>query len=840
MTLAPDKSGLPAQTRDKPVETVAVTIDGVEVTVPKGTLVIRAAELLGIAIPRFCDHPLLEPAGACRQCLVDVEGQRKPVASCTQPVTDGMVIRTQLTSPVARKAQEGIMELLLINHPLDCPMCDKGGECPLQNQALANGREDSRFHDRKRTFPKPIAISSQVLLDRERCVLCQRCTRFSDEIAGDPFIDLFERSALEQIGVYTGFGDATSDATGDGTGAENTDGEPFNSYFSGNTVQICPVGALTGAQYRFRSRPFDLVSTPSACEHCAAGCAMRTDWRRGKVLRRLAGDDPEVNEEWNCDKGRWGFQYTNAFDRITEPLVRDRKSGELRQASWPEALRAAAEGLEAARAGGGVGVLTGGRLTVEDAYAYAKFARVVLGTNDIDFRARPASVEETEFLAGYAAGVTPANGGVTYTDVERASTVLLAGLEPEDECPILFLRMRKGYRRHGTKVFSIQPFATRGLAKVGATLIGAAPSTEAEILAALGGNARIDLAEAEAARSALREPGAVILVGERLAAVPGALSAAARLADSTGAKLAWVPRRAGDRGAVDAGCLPNLLPGARPVADTAARAQLADYWGVDVLPPRLGRDSAAMLVAAAEGELGGLLVAGVDPADLPDPDAAEAALDRAGFVVSIELRMTSAARRADVVLPIAPTVEKAGSYLDWEGRLRAFEQVLDTGAMSDARVLDALADVAGRPIRLADVRQIRSELAKLPAYDVHPVAPRYDPVEPPAPAAREAVLATWHHLIDLGSLTDGDRHLAGTARVPVARLSAGTAAEVGVGDGQPLTVSTDRGAVTLPLVVTDMPDRVVWLPTNSTGATVRRSLGVDAGAVVRLASGGER
>ncbi|MDQ1615301.1 MAG: NADH-quinone oxidoreductase subunit, partial [Actinomycetota bacterium] len=276
-------------------EMVGLTIDGFELSVPKGTLVIRAAELLGIQIPRFCDHPLLDPVGACRQCLVEVEGQPKPLASCTTTVSDGMVVKTQLTSPVADKAQQGVMELLLINHPLDCPVCDKGGECPLQNQAMSNGRGETRFTDVKRTFPKPINISSQVLLDRERCILCARCTRFSEQVAGDPFIDMLERGALQQVGIY-----------------EN---EPFESYFSGNTVQICPVGALTGAAYRFRSRPFDLVSSPSVCEHCASGCALRTDHRRGRVLRRLAGDDPHVNEEWNCDKGRWAFTYATQPDR---------------------------------------------------------------------------------------------------------------------------------------------------------------------------------------------------------------------------------------------------------------------------------------------------------------------------------------------------------------------------------------------------------------------------------------------------------------------------------------------------------------------------------------------
>ncbi|MCH9736691.1 MAG: NADH-quinone oxidoreductase subunit G, partial [Actinomycetia bacterium] len=409
-----------------PVEMVTLTIDGTEVSVPEGTLVIRAAELLGVQIPRFCDHPLLSPVGACRQCLVEVEGQRKPMASCTITCTPDMVVRTQLTSEAADRAQQGVMELLLINHPLDCPVCDKGGECPLQNQAMSHGRPETRFEDVKRTFPKPINVSSQVLLDRERCVLCARCTRFSDQIAGDPFIELLERGAQQQVGIAPG--------------------EPFQSYFSGNTVQICPVGALTGAAYRFRARPFDLVSSPSVCEHCSSGCAQRTDHRRGKVLRRLAGDDPAVNEEWNCDKGRWAFTYTTVGDRIATPLVRDSGSadgadGSMRAASWSEALRVAAAGLAAAH--GNAGVLVGGRSTAEDAYAYAKFARIVLGTNDIDFRARQGSAEEASFLAAHIAG-RPMT--VTYSDLEQAPAVLLAGLEPEEEVPILFLRLRKAVR----------------------------------------------------------------------------------------------------------------------------------------------------------------------------------------------------------------------------------------------------------------------------------------------------------------------------------------------------------------------------------------------------------
>ncbi len=299
----------PGADLEKREDLVTLTIDDVEVSVPKGTLVIRAAELIGVEVPRFCDHPLLDPVGACRQCLVEVPDAGngrpipKPQASCTLEVAPGMKVKTQLTSPVADKAQHGNMEFLLINHPLDCPICDKGGECPLQNQAMSHGYGETRFTDVKRTYPKPINISANVLLDRERCVLCARCTRFSEQIAGDPFIALIERGALQQVGIY--------------------EKEPFQSYFSGNTIQICPVGALTSAAYRFRSRPFDLVSVPSIAEHDACGSAIRVDYRRGQVMRRLAGDDPEVNEEWITDKDRFAFAYGRGDDRLTRPLVRD-------------------------------------------------------------------------------------------------------------------------------------------------------------------------------------------------------------------------------------------------------------------------------------------------------------------------------------------------------------------------------------------------------------------------------------------------------------------------------------------------------------------------------------
>jgi NADH-quinone oxidoreductase subunit G len=808
----------------RPADGVSVTIDGFEITVPKGTLIIRAAEQLGIQIPRFCDHPLLAPVGACRQCLVQVEGQPKPPASCTTTVTNGMVVRTQLTSPVAEKAQRGIMELLLVNHPLDCPMCDKGGECPLQNQAMSTGQGETRFDGAKRKFPKPIALSAQVLLDRERCVQCARCTRFADQIAGDPLIELLDRGPQEQVGV--------------------ADGVPFDSYFSGNTVQICPVGALTGASYRFRARPFDLVSDPSVCEHCAAGCRQRTDHRRGAVTRRLAGNEPDVNEEWNCDKGRWAFTYATLPDRLSSPLVRD-EAGLLRPASWPEALSTAAQGLLAAR--GRTGVLPGGRLTVEDAYAYAKFARVALATNDIDMRARPHSAEELQFLADHVAGQVSA----TYADLERAPAVLLAGFEPEEECPIVFLRLRKAVREGATSVYSLAALASAGLAKLAGTLLPTVPGAEAAALTALA----VDTDETGdtgdtggvAAAAALRKPGAVILVGERLAEVPGALSAAERLAAVTGAHLAWIPRRAGERGAIEAGALPNLLPGGRQIGSAQATSEVARAWGVGSLPAGPGRSTSEILAATAAGDLDALLIGAVDPDDLPDPVAARAAIEAAGFVVSLELRVSAVTDRADVVFPVAAVAEKPGTFVNWEGRPGSFAAALSVpAARTDLHVLAALADEMDVHLGLPDVGAARRELTMLTQGQADRAASAARAGQAPAgqvsqlglehPGPGRALLATWHNLLDAGRMQDGEPNLAGTARPAVARMSAATAAEAGTGDGGKVTVATGHGSITVPVEIADMPDRVVWLPTNSAGSAVRRELGAGHGSGVSVRS----
>ena len=846
---------------------VKVTIDDVELDVPAGTLVIRAAEQAGIRIPRFCDHPLLEPVAACRQCLVEVgmpdrntgelRFMPKPQPSCAQTVTPGMVVKTQHTSEVARRAQEGVMEFLLINHPLDCPICDKGGECPLQNQAMSEGRESSRFIDAKRTYRKPLKLTSQILLDRERCILCQRCVRFGKEIAGDPFLDLQGRGGGtaptehhhfmgEQVGsfdtaVLDYFNPQAKDnvkagisgpygqegiigSLNEGDLAPNdrdVSGRAFASYFSGNIIQICPVGALTSNDYRFRARPFDLVSTASVTEHDASGSAIRVDIRRGEVLRRLAGNDPEVNEEWITDKDRFAFKWSGV-QRLNTPFVRE--NGQLVPTSWSDALDRVHRAL-AGLSGDQVGFLPGGRLSFEDAWAWSKFARTVVGSDSIDMRSRSHSEEERSFLAAHVAG---SGLGVTYSQLENAGQVLLVGLEPEDECGAIFLRMRKATRKGKLRVASLAPMTSRGLAKLSGELLRCAPGTEVEVAAEIreGG---------EFADLASRLDGGVILVGERASRTPGLLSEVVRLAERTHCRIQWVPRRAGERGGVEAGLLPGLLPFGRPLASQEARESLA--WGE--IPAQRGLDATQMLEAAADGRVKALVVGGVDLRDFDDPAAARKALDQVDFLVSLEVRRSEVTDRADVILPVAPPLEKNGTFINWEGRLRPFGQAIASRSQTDRLVFNALASEFGVDLGLHDLVGLYDQVNPLMQWN----GQREEFV--PAKASElvevgqgEALLATHKPMLDAGRLQDGATMLAGSARRPVVFASRATVAGFGIDEGEELTLSTQRGSITLPLQFADLPDGVVWVPECSQGSIVHESLG-NFGSSVTLSAKGE-
>ncbi|MDH5223541.1 MAG: NADH-quinone oxidoreductase subunit NuoG [Actinomycetota bacterium] len=763
---------------DDPQEkTVTLTIDGKGLTVPADTLIIRAAEQVGVEIPRFCDHPLLDPVGACRQCYVEVEGQRKLFTSCTTVVADGMVVKTQNTSELVHEAQVANLEFLLLNHPLDCPICDRGGECPLQDQALAFGPGESRYREAKRVYPKPLPLSPLVNLDRERCVLCARCTRFCDQISGDRFIELFARGAAEQVSIAPG--------------------EDFRSPFSGNTVQICPVGALTSTPYRFAARPFDLSTVDTVCPHCSAGCNIRLDMRRGEIVRQLARDNYDVNDAWLCDKGRYSFGFPDAPARITTPLIRDHG---LEPASFGEVLTRVAEWT----AGKRVAMLTGGRLMDEDYYALSKLARTVFRTNDLDHR-RGGDTGAGE--AERHAAASPMT--VTYKDVERAEAILVVGLDAEQEVPILHLRLRKAARR-GARIWVLHPRRTR-LHDVAAHVL-CLPGDEARLLA--GG---VDPAIDEAL-TALREAGedAIVLAGER----HGAADAAKTAADVTGARYQYVTRRANDRGALIAGVHPALLPGGRTMQQVD---EVEQVWG-PLMNREPGRDTMGVLRACADGEVDVLFLIGVDPLrDVPDAELVRRALDNVPVKVVQSLELGSLEHFADAFLPASAFLEKEGHVSTWEGRGQRIRPIRgrDGISLADWEIFASMALACGGDLGFETLDELHEEMSRV--LGVREVLAGTGDVGAPTaaagsvvPAGEGLVLFTYPLLVDEGRLSEGAEELKAAledeAFVEIHPLDA---APLGLVEGGLAVVGTDAGEVELPVRITEhVVEGSVFVPFN--------------------------
>ena len=797
-------------------DVVTLTIDGKEVTVPKGTLIIRAAEQLGIQIPRFCDHPLLEPIGACRQCYVEIEGQRKLFTSCTTPVGPDMVVRTQNTSEEVHRAQVSNLELLLLNHPLDCPICDRGGECPLQDQALAFGPGESRYVESKRTFAKPIPLSPLVNLDRERCVLCARCTRFCEQISGDRFIQLFERGAGERVAIAAG--------------------EDFVSPFSGNTIQICPVGALTATPYRFVARPFDLSSVDTVCPHCSAGCNVKLDMRRGRVVRQLARDNLEVNDAWLCDKGRFAFRFPDSPERLTTPLIRERG---LEPASFGEVFGRIAEWTKGKR----VAFLAGGRLTDEDAYALSKLARTVFATNDLDHRrAYHGGIAEELDAAGAMR--------VTYRDVERAKAVLVVGLDAEQEVPILHLRIRKAARR-GAKVFVIHGRRTR-LWDV-AEHIPCRPGQEVSLLQQIVDGAA-DGSPLGRAAKALREAGSagVVLAGSFLAEHPLAADLALNVATKAGARFSLVPRRANDRGALRAGVHPSLLPGGRRLTVEGERAEVEAVWGP--LPnAEPGLDARRILEACARREIDALFLIGVDPLrDFPDAKLARHALENVPVKIVQSLELGELEPFVDAVLPAAAFLEKDGHVTTWEGRSQRIRPIRGPAGISrpDWEIFAGLAEAMGAPLGFPKLEELQEELGGL-------LAPREIALRPAAWAGGGApqwiddlTLFSYPLLVDEGRLSDGAAELKAAQEEPAfLEIHPEDAEKRGLADGARARVRTDAGEAVLPVRVSaHVAQGAVFVPFNQPGLAANTLLTgrFTAGATVEpapdaepAASGGE-
>ncbi|HYF25807.1 MAG TPA: NADH-quinone oxidoreductase subunit NuoG, partial [Baekduia sp.] len=572
---------------------VTFEIDGRQVEAPENVMLVDGAKYGDVEIPVFCYEPRLgAPVGACRMCLVEIEGIPKLQTACSTPVKDGMVVHTQTERVQA--AQQAVVEFLLINHPLDCPVCDKGGECPLQDISFGWGGGRSRFIEPKRHFQKPLALSPLVAIDRERCILCYRCVRFSQEISEDYQLIFTERGAHTFVGTF--------------------DGHPYVAPFSGNIIELCPVGALTSQPYRFRARPWDIETAGTVCTLCPSQCNVQLTVRDERVLRVMARPNDDVDDGWLCDKGRFGYQSIHVEERLTRPMVRD--GGELRFVSWERALDEAAGALR--RAGAATGVLAGGDTTNEEGFLLQRMAREVLGTADVDSRVGGDVLSRDALSALHAPSVQ-----ATVPDLEFAHAVLVLGCEPVDDAPILDLRIRKGVRRRGVKlaVASARPSSLDPNAKAVARIAPGGESAFAEALAAalFGGDVRGPAERAGAAPEAvegiatlLRNAGedVVVVYGERVlrggdAVAASLLKIAGGLAlrDRAGAGLLAIPDATNGRGLREVGLLPDAGPGLTPAAAA-------------------GRDAAAMAQAAADGALVALWLHGTDPVSSSDDRAA--------------------------------------------------------------------------------------------------------------------------------------------------------------------------------------------------------------------------
>ena len=673
-------------------EVVSVTIDDKVVQAPRGELLIKVAQEHGTYIPRFCYHERMKPVGMCRMCLVEVEGMRGLQISCATPVTDGMIVRTQ--SPGVKEAQDGVLEFLLINHPLDCPVCDRGGECPLQDQTLAFGPGESRYVEEKRHFEKPIPISDLVLLDRERCIQCGRCTRFAAEVAGDPLIDFGGRGDATEVIAYPG--------------------EPFSSYFSGNVVQICPVGALTASPYRFKARPWDLEAIETSCQSCAVGCRGTLDSTSNRIVRLLGVDSEPINHGWLCDKGRYGYEWVHSDARVLAPMVK--RGGELVESSWPEALEAAATAIRRVRdehGAGAIAVLGGARGTNEDAYAWARLAKGVIGTDNVD----------AQLGDGLPADVILGMPRATIADLDRAKAIVLLGADLKEELPVLALRIRRAAVDLGVPLVEVGPRDT-GLTRDATSVLRHLPGASAEIVTklvdALNGRSTRTKAVDEIVEAISDRDGPIVVVLGRpsVAESSDATVYAASLLASSGHDVRFLSalRRGNVHGALDLGLTPGFLPG-RVTLD-AGRDHFATAWGS--VPEAPGLDAAGIMRGAVDGTVKLLVLLGCDPlADFPDRALAREALAKAERVVCVGAFPDDGAAHADVLLP--PTVwgEQRGTMNNVEGRVvRLGRKVTPEGTtMEPWRIAAELAARLGTEFDLELVDEVQDEIARVaPAF----------------------------------------------------------------------------------------------------------------------------
>ena len=770
----------PAEAPAPDPNAVSVTLNGTPITARRGELIIAAAERHGEYIPRFCYHERMNPVGMCRMCLVEVDSGRGPAItpSCMVTVTPDMKIDTQ--SPTVKRMQEGVLELLLANHPLDCPVCDKGGECPLQDQTLAYGPGESRFVEEKRHYEKPIPISDLVFLDRERCILCDRCTRFADEVAGDALISFTSRGNNTQI---TTFPD-----------------EPFASYFSGNTVQICPVGALTAKPYRFKARPWDLDQTDSTCTSCSVGCRVVVQSSRDELVRYQGVDSDPVNWGWLCDRGRFDFEAVNSDARLGSPLVATADG--LVTTTWSTALASAAALINDAKAAGGangIAVIGGARGTNEDAFAWAKLAREVIETPNV-------YAQMGDGLPAAILGLDRA----TIDDAAAAATVVLLGPDLKEELPVLYLRLRDAAVRKHTRIIEFMPKQS-GLTTYAWKSFGYEPGTQ---------RAAVANALADPAVAAQLAKGPVVIVAGR-----------ANLAESTPATVEAL------NALLSAAPETKVLPAFRR-GNVVGALEVGMFTGPD------GFDTRRSLQAAADGQIECLILVGADPlSDFPDTDLARRALAGARRIIAVDTFLNPSSQLAHVVLAASAYGEKAGTTTNLEGRVTTLSQKVTPHGTSrpDWMIAAGLAQALGADLGFHSVESVTAAIATtaLPFAGVTPAALAESPdgvltgptgtlgkLERGASPLIDRVsydfrLVVSRQLYDRAIGTANSPSLAHLARTTTLHMHPLDIERAGVRVGTDVKVTSPKASVVLNVEADESVLRgTVWVPFNQPGAQV--------------------
>jgi NADH-quinone oxidoreductase subunit G len=757
-------------------ELVNLTIDGRSVSVPKGTLLVEAAKQAGIDIPVFCYHPKLDPAGLCRMCLVQVEKIPKPQTACTTPVAEGMVVHTQ--NELVNDLRKGVLEFTLLNHPLDCPVCDKGGECDLQDHTFKHGPSTSRLQDVKIRADKSVDLGNFIVLDNERCILCRRCVRFDDQIATEGNLIVEERGHNNYITTLLN--------------------ESYDSYFSGNTIEICPVGALTSELYRFKARPWDLSKVDSVCSGCSVGCNVKEEYRHGNLLRLTNRENPATDAGWLCDRGRFNYKFVQARDRVTTPLIK--KDGQFVEASWTEAIALVANKLMAA--GDAVGFIGGGKLHNEEQYLLQKFARVVVGTNNIDHRVNDQLVASFGAFTG------------KQTDLSEAGAIVVIDTLVAETAPVLDLRIRRMADRKKAKIAMIGPKigTYRGRHARVQVKPGETAAAVAALANAVAGNQIGDEALQAVAgllTGAMNNKVAFVWNGED-PATGNALLALAQALKATGKTVSvLIPgAQTNTRGAEAMGLLPNLFPGFKTNGDDLKKA-----YGGKKFPTKTGLTTGEMLAAAANGELKALYLTSANLVGTwSDRALVEKALSNA-FVVTHELFLTETAQLADVILPVATIGEKTGTLTTLDGLVQSVKAAkrIEGSAQPDGDILVALAAQMGYTLATSPAetaREIARVAIKLEAGVYIPGAPTT--LLPKTEAAQTPagfILVPVERLYAGGSTSLFDKQFTNGGEkpgrkvqvrpLPVALINPVDAKANGLAAGEQVELAANGGALTL-------------------------------------------